>query len=377
MWFKNLILYTVVVSIALPLGYGSYLDEVDKRKSIKLNLNVFKSAGKTISQHLKSTKNLQKKKVSTGIKLEKEKELKIKIIPKKIIIPKTLFKRKLVAKIKVKTLSIKKEQIVKISNDSLVDHYGFKVEESKIDLMAHFKRHKIKETLATLEYEEKKRKKERITKSTPLIALAKERQKNQFQVPLKQKKEEEKLTNEKNNLKIDRVKHKMASDISLPLAKNISSKENEYPKTGPPLNTHSSIASANKDILSPVVRQAIDRAYTRFDLNIQNKNNDDLFMNTQKDNQNNGATAQIQQKNSNSKGDLAEGDLAIFTYPNEQEEKNLAATSSSLLDIDQMLASHPNAPLMISKKNKILKGNSNKFAMDNSSVVDNPSKKNS
>ena len=324
-------LYTIVVSIGLPLVYGSYLDEVDKRKSIKFNLRVFRNAQKTISHHLREKPNRKKQ---------------LAAISKKIIIPKTSFKKvKRVTLIKVRPLSIKKEKIVKISNDQLIKHYGFKIKESGVNWLAHLKRHKIKEKLVALSKKEEQRKQQKVVKNPPTIVLAKKTEKKVNSAPLAYKVKETVLAQKSNNLRVDKVEHAMASSTSLTTHKKTSYEENNYPKTGPPLNIHSSISSANKDILSPVVHQAIDRAYRQFDVNIQSKSNKKLSMDTQMGNQSN-AHLQKQEK------DIPKNDLTVFVYPKEKEKKNVVSSHRPSLEIDKMLSptSNPIPPFKNSRE---------------------------
>ena len=337
-------LYTIVASIGLPLVYGSYIDEIDKRKSIKVNLSVFKNAQRTITRHLKTKKNRPERTI-VRVPLRKNKKLKPVTISKKIVIPKTSFKKMKKVTLKTTLISIKLEKNVTISNNQLVEHYGFKVEENKIDWIAHFKRHQIEEKLIALSRQEEKRKQKKVIR--PLPILAKKVEEKIKAAPLTQKVKEKVLVQRKNNTRVDTAHHSMASTTTLTTHNKVSLQENDYPKTGPPLNTHPTISQVNKDILSPVVRQAIDRAYQQFDMNIQEEYSTDKLVNNQK--KQNKQEKQTIQKNNPKK------DLAVFIYPKEEEKQDVALSSPSSLDIHKMFSPDPVPPFKSFQQQNLVK----------------------
>ncbi|MCY4524807.1 MAG: hypothetical protein OXB84_08715, partial [Halobacteriovoraceae bacterium] len=358
-------LYTVVLSIGWPLVYGSYLDEIDKQNSIKINLSALKNAKKTITVHwqTKTPKNrLHRRNRPKTAKRISKKILRPKAIPKKINIPVTVFVNSRKIKLKeITPLSIKKDNSFKISNERLVEHYGFKVEESGMDLVAHFRKHKINEKLIALSNKEKKRKNQKARSNTPKLALSNKATEEQIK-PLNIIQQVKKVLDKKiETLKTDKLNYSMASTNLLTTHKK-TSRESEYPKTGPPLNASlsppSSISQINKDILSPTVRQAINREYDKFKMNTNNK---DLQtrVSTQMNIPVNIQSPRIfeETKETNNKKEKSvkeEDDLVVFTYPDKPNNQK-TVDNSSQIDLDKMFNPLPTPPY-----NKFFQGNGQK-----------------
>ena len=172
----------------------------------------------------------------------------------------------------MEVLPFKKGEFLEISSRELVELYGFKVEEKSLNWSRFFEKQKIGRLLAALAQREKermaflsrKREHKKEIKKATLIRMAKKKKKKEREIkPLKQIVTNLKSSEKNGVAQTDKVDLQIASTVPVNIHKKPSPLDDEYSpfdlSRSPP-----KIASTKRH-LSPMVKQAIDRAYDRFD----------------------------------------------------------------------------------------------------------------